>query len=93
MPHFKVAHLREQGQDMVIVPLDPSFDQKPETDQRAFVNDLQAHSLATGLKGIVVPVWESGHRVRFIAPDQWHPFFKNFSMQQIWASVNKEISW
>ncbi|MFI5020611.1 MAG: hypothetical protein ACHQRJ_03015 [Alphaproteobacteria bacterium] len=93
MPRFKVAHLNEQGQDMVIIPLDSSFGSKSDHEQREIIGDLQAHSWAAGLEGTVVPVWESGGRMTFIAPRPWHPFFQSISLQQIWASINTEIFW
>jgi hypothetical protein len=93
MPTFKVAHLREQGQDMVIVPLDSSFGHKTSADQEAIIADLQMHSLAAGLAGTVVPVWEQSGRMAFIAPTPWHPFFKSLSLQAVFANVNKELSW
>jgi hypothetical protein len=93
MPRFKVAHLREQGQDMVIIPLASDFEHKPDQEQSEIIASLQSHSHGAGLKGTVVPIWESGGRTRFIAPRPWHPFFQSISMQRILASINKEISW
>jgi hypothetical protein len=93
MPRFKVAHLHKQGQDMVIIPLDSNFGQKSEQQQHEIIADLQAHSQAAGLKGTVVPVWESSGRMSFIAPRPWHPFFQSMSLRRIWANINKEISW
>jgi hypothetical protein len=93
MPRLKVAHLREQGQDMVIVPLDSSFGLKSEQEQKEIIDELQIRSRAAGLKGTVIPVWENSGRIHFIAPHRWHPFFQSLSMHQIWANINKEISW
>jgi len=93
MPRFEVAHLREQGQDMVIVPLTSAFGSNSSDDQRAIITDLQAHSLDAGLKGTVVPVWESAGRMNFIAPRPWHPFFESLSMRFITANLNRVLSW
>jgi hypothetical protein len=93
MPTFKVAHLNQQGQDMVIIPLDSSFGHKSDADQSDIISDLQAHSIGAGLRGTVVPVWESGGRMHFRAPRPWHPFFQSLSLQQVWANVNGQISW
>ena len=94
MPRFDVAHLREQGQDMVIIPLESSFGNKTSQDQQAIIGDLQIHSRLAGLAGIVVPVWDGGGgRMAFIAPRQWHPFFSNISLQFVFANINKYISW
>jgi hypothetical protein len=94
MPRFKVAHLHQQGQDMVIIPLESSFGSKSSQDQQTIIADLQIHSRAAGLAGIVVTVWEgSGGRMAFIAPRPWHPFFQSLNLQFVFANVNKELSW
>jgi hypothetical protein len=93
MPQFKVAHLREQGQDMVIVPVSSAFGSQPSDEQDAVISDLQRHSMAAGLRGTVVPVWKSGGRFHFIAPRQWHPFFASLSMRHVAANINRMLSW
>ena len=93
MPSYRIAHLREQGQDMVIVPLDSSFGSKTSDDQRAIISHLHLHSRGAGLKGTIVTVWESGGRLNFIAPRPWHPFFQSLSMNSVLANLNKELSW
>jgi len=94
MPHFKVAHLRQQGQDMVIIPLDRSFGSKTSDDQQDIIADLQIHARAAGLAGTVVPVWDGGGgRMQFIAPRPWHPFFQSLDLSTVWRNINKEISW
>ena len=94
MPHFNVAHLREQGQDMVIVPLDSSFGRKISQDQNAIIADLQAHARSAGLAGTVVPVWDDGGgRMAFIAPRPWHAFFQSINLHFIAANINRELYW
>lgn len=94
MPNVKVAHLREQGQDMIIVPMDRSFGSKPEDEQGDSMQELQMRCRAAGLKGTVVTVWDNGGgRMGFIAPRPWHPFFQNIGLSQVWANVNREIAW
>jgi hypothetical protein len=89
MPSYKVAHLREQGQDMIIVPLDSSFGRQSSSDQNAFMSDFQVRAASAGLRGGVAAVWNGG----FWAPNPWHPFFRSFSVRQAQANINKEISW
>ena len=94
MQRFKVAHVREQGVDLIIIPLESSFGQKNSSDQQAIVADLQAHASAAGLAGGVVPVWDAGGgRMAFIAPYQWHPFFGSIGLAWVFANLNKEIFW
>lgn len=94
MPRFKVAHVREQGIDLVIVPLDRSFGNKAGNDQSDVIADLQSHATGAGLAGTVVPVWDAGGgRMKFIAPQNWHAFFRGTSLQWVAANINKEIYW
>lgn len=93
MPHFRIAHLREQGQNMVVVPLDSRFGHRTGEYQNAFVTELQLRARTAGLAGTVVPVWESGGRMNFRAPRPWHPFFQSLSMALVLRNINKELSW
>jgi hypothetical protein len=94
MPKLKVAHVREQGVDLIIAPLDHDFGYKTSQDQQAIVGEIQMHSSQAGLAGAVVPVWDGGGgRMAFIAPNNWHPFFRSLNLRAVWANVNREISW
>lgn len=93
MPRFRVAHVREQGIDLIIIPLAGDFGRKGSSAQQEIIAELQARARAAGLAGTVVPVWNSGGRSNFIAPTNWHPFFRSLSPATIEASINKEIFW
>ena len=94
MPTLKVAHLRQQGIDLVITPLNSDFGHKTRQDQEEIVSEIQLRSKSAGLAGKVVPVWDNGGgRMAFIAPDNWHPFFRSLNLSAVWANVNREISW
>jgi hypothetical protein len=60
MNKFKVAHLREQGVDLIIIPLDKDFSRKPPSEQSDIADSLQACAMSAGLAGTVVPVWNAG---------------------------------
>lgn len=94
MPRLKIAHMRQQGQNMVIVPLESDFGHKTESDQQGAIRELQLRARSAGLAGQVVPVWENDSgRMAFIAPPPWHPFFKSLDLSTVWANLNKELSW
>ncbi|MEI9982369.1 MAG: hypothetical protein WDN69_03650 [Aliidongia sp.] len=93
MPTFKVAHIREQGQDMIIFPLDSAFGSQSSSEQSRTLAALEFRANAAGLAGQAVAVWESGNRMYFLGPQPWHPFLRSISMAAVWASVNQEISW
>ena len=94
MPDYKVAHLNEGGQNMIIVPLDNSMTHMPLASQQAVQADLQAHISASGLAGIVVPVWDAGGgRMSYLAPAAWHPFFDRATLAWVVANLNREVRW
>lgn len=92
MAEFDIAHLHEQGQDMIIVPLDRGFGNKTWADQQAVIASLQGCAQAAGLRGTVVPVWEgSGGRMMFIAPQPWHRFFMSIDLDVVATAVNRRL--
>lgn len=93
MPRFKVAHIREQGIDLIITPLDDAFGLKSENDQHAIIEELQMRASSAGLRGTVVPVWNQSGQTRFIAPRNWHAFFRSVSMGFVLQNINREIYW
>ena len=93
MPRFKIWHLHEQGQDMIIVPLDRSFGMKSQADQEAAMAELQMRSASAGLRGAVAAVWPSGNRMMFRAPQPWHAFFRSLNLGLVQANLNREIYW
>ncbi len=93
MPKLDIAHLHEQGQDMIIVPLDASFDRKSKAQQNDAIDEIQLAARSAGLAGTVVPVWSTSSGMRFIAPNSWHPFFRSINMQFVLGNINRTLSW
>jgi hypothetical protein len=77
---------------MIIVPLDSSFGYKGESEQHEFITALQFCARSAGLAGTVVPIWREGSGHRFIAPPNWHNFFRKFPYNAIIANLNKELT-
>jgi hypothetical protein len=94
MPTFDVAHIRQQGVDLIIIPLDSNFRFKTPHQQDEAVGQLQARATSAGLAGTVVPVWDSGGgRMAFRAPRPWHPFFRSLNLAVVATNINKSLSW
>jgi hypothetical protein len=89
---FKIAHIKEQNQQIIIIPLDSSFGRKSDAEQLEAVQELQACANSAKLAGSVVVVWPEGSTFKFRAPNAWHPFFKSISYDRILASLNKELT-
>lgn len=92
MQQFEIAHIREQGVDLIIIPLDPEFGEKDAGDQQAILITLQEAAKFAGLAGTVVPVWRVGNSHNFIAPKNWHPFFASLPYARVVASLNKVLT-
>jgi hypothetical protein len=93
MPSIKVAQLNEQGQDMVIVIMDPAFARASPTQQEATIGQLQAKAKACGLTGTVAMVWDDSGRMDYLVPQPWHEFFRSITMEDVRSRLNAEISW
>lgn len=92
MAQYRIAHLHEQGQDMIIVPLDSNYGSKPSSEQEEIIDGLQMYARSAGLAGTVVPVWNSGRQMMFIAPRQWHPFFQSIDMNFVARNINRTLT-
>lgn len=93
MNTFKVAHLREQGQDMIIVLVNPSVGRRPQREQHALTETLQQAASSAGLRGTVAIIWRDGRNVGFIAPRPWHPFFhSNHIYELVLRNINRELT-
>ena len=92
MAQYKIAHIRDKGVNIIIIPLDPSFGNKSRYQQDKIIDALQICAKSAGLAGTAVPVWQIGNNHGFIAPPKWHPFFKTLSWDAILASINKELN-
>lgn len=92
MSRFQIAHVREQGQDIIIIPLDRSFGYKSSREQTQITQALQVSASAAGLAGTVVPVWEhTAGRMAFIAPPPWRNFFQSLSLSIVARMINREL--
>lgn len=93
MAEFDVAHLREQGQDMIIIPLDRDFGYKSGDEQAAIHRSLQLCATSAGLRGSVALVWDTGGgRMGFRAPQPWHPFFRGLDLRTVAANINRTLT-
>jgi hypothetical protein len=93
MPTLKAAHIRENGQDMIIFPLDNSFGRKTDREQSLAIQDLERRAHLAGLAGHAVAFWDDSSGTRFRGPSRWHPYLRGLSMSDVLANVNKQISW
>ena len=89
---FDIAHLREQGQDIIIVFVASSFGSLGNVEQNKQRDALQACATSAKLAGHIVPVWKSGNTFSFIAPTEWQLFFKNSTWDGLCININKKLT-
>lgn len=92
METFDVAHLHEQGVDLIIVWVAPFFGSMVAAEQERQIAALTLCAHKAGLAGTVVPVWPVGDTFAFRAPKGWHPFFFSLDLATLAANVNKTLS-
>ncbi len=94
MPTYKVAHIHEQGNDMIIFPLESKFGDMSVPDQDQELSILGSRANAAGLKGAAVAVWDAGSgKMGFRGPLHWYVFLSSINLRFVMANLNKEISW
>jgi len=93
MPTFQVAHLRRDGQDVIIVPVDRSFGMRSPAEQARIQEAFQRSAASIDMPGVVVPVWEDASgRMAFRAPPPWHDFLKSIDMVYVATALNRSLS-
>lgn len=93
MPTFQVAHLRRDGQELIIVPVDRSFGKRSASEQARIQEAFQRSAAAAEMAGAVVPVWEDASgRMAFRAPPPWHEFLKSIDMVYVATALNRTLS-
>lgn len=89
---FEVAHVREQGQDMIVFALDRSFVYKTQQQQQQVMYYLQRCASSARLGGTVVILWEADGRTNSIGPRQWADFLRSIDMMWHAKNVNKTLN-
>jgi hypothetical protein len=89
---LRVAHIREQNVDLIIVPLDKGFGGQSRAQQEAGIEAIRMSATLANLAGDVIPVWDAGDgRMSFIAPKPYHPYFQSISLEFVFANLNRDL--
>jgi hypothetical protein len=90
MTTFEIAHINEQGVNVVVVFVDPAVAHKTAADQNAIAGGLQLCARSANLAGNIAMVWPGG----FWAQPNQHAFFESpgGSYQALQARINKTLS-
>jgi len=90
MTTFEVAHINQQGVNVVVVFVAPAVAHKSSEEQNAIAANLQLCAQSANLAGNVAMVWPGG----FWAPSNQHAFFRSpgGSYAQLRLRINKKLS-
>ena len=88
MQQFEVAHIREQGQDLIIVFVSDRVRHMTDQDRANLSMALTLCSRSAGLAGAVVLVWPGG----FYADRRFHAFFESAPYELLASSINKKLT-
>lgn len=88
MERFKVAHIREQGVDLIIVFVNRSVAHRLDSEKAQLRGELQMCASSADLRGSVVLVWEGG----FYADRRFHAFFRSAPYATLVANINRDLT-
>ena len=88
MSDFQVAHIREQGVDLIIVFVAERVRRIPDSEKQALAAGLTLCAHTAGLAGHVVLVWPGG----FFADRKFHAYFESVPYDFLVANINKHLT-
>lgn len=88
----RLAIFIHQGQEIIVVPLDCSFEERPAWQRKKALDKLKRTAARAGLNAPVAAVWQVGNKLRFVAPDEWHPFLGSLTWNTIISNLSSAIN-
>lgn len=90
---FKVAHLRVQTVDIVIVFVNARVGNMTPSEQQGVANALQVCATSAGLAGNIVMVWrDPTGRMAFWAPNNQQAYFREVTFEYLAENINKTLT-
>lgn len=89
---YRVAHVRHQHSNMVIVIINPSFFYGSGNDQQRWFTAIQQCVRSVNLAGQTIVVTSDNGRFRFYGPNNWHSFLRTIDMNWVTSRVNKSLT-
>jgi len=89
---YKIAHIREQGKDVILIPITNVNNELTNEKLNEIRRIFQTHAIQTKLSGDVCLVWEFNNKLCFLAPNQWKAFCTSLNMRIIKQYLNQEMT-
>ncbi len=85
----RAAMFNHQGRQLIVVPLDCSFESRPIWERDEALRRIQHSATKAGLLNLPVAlVWQVGGKLHCLAPDEWHEFLRTLTWSAILAHLN-----
>lgn len=88
MQSFDVAHIREQGVDLIIVFVSDTVRWMSDEERNQILTALTLCAHSADLAGYVVLVWPGG----FFCRKEFHAFFESAPYDILSANINKKLT-
>lgn len=88
MQRFKVAHIHEQGEDLVIVFVADQLEFFSADQKNQILGAVQLCSRSAGLRGTVALLWSRG----VWCEKRLHRFFSSVPFEILYSNINKELT-
>ena len=89
---YKVAHVKHQNANMVIVLVSPRFFNGSSADQRRWFTGIEQCVRSVNLAGQTLLVTNDNGRYRYYGPNAWHDFLRTTNINWVDARINKSIT-
>ena len=90
---FDVAHIRHQGQDVILVVVSRNFGALTPDGQEDAYNAIQDCATDAGLAGTVALAWSgAGGRLRTYGPTAWSGFLRSLTPGFVRANINRKLT-
>jgi hypothetical protein len=85
---FDVAHIQEQGVDLIVVFVDRNVQYMTDAERAQIQAGLAICARSAGLAGSIVLYWDGG----FFCDRRFHAFFETTPPQALAASINRKLT-
>jgi len=89
---YRVAHVKHQNSNMVIVIVNPRFFHASNQQQAKWFTAVQQCVRSVKLAGQTLVVTNDNGRFRYYGPNNWHNFLSTIDMNWVNSRVNKELT-
>jgi hypothetical protein len=92
MPDYRIAAIQDQGLNLLLVPVGPTFEALSTEQRQRFLDCIEEQAAKIGRHGRAVIFWRdaNGHTKHFDAPG-WNPILGDWDLNRIQSHLNEMV--